>query len=141
MLADGWRNEEGKHWTMTDVANFSMRPIRLLAGTPLAEAEWAEDDWVCSVVEPGVVEGLGTPFDGLALGSKVEVETHISGMAMESKIEVETPVDGGALEGTSEAPYHNTLSWEPVAAATAVDINGMVGRVDMGLLVMEVEHL
>jgi hypothetical protein len=96
---------------------------------PLAEAKWVEDDWVCLVVEPGAVEGLGTPFDSVAPGSKVEVETPIGSVALESKVEVETPVDGGALEGMSEAPYHNTLSWEPVAAATAVDINSMVSRV------------
>ncbi|ELR17280.1 uncharacterized protein ACA1_060070 [Acanthamoeba castellanii str. Neff] len=117
-LADGWHNKEGKHWTMTNVANFSMRPIHLSASTPLAKAKWVEDNWVCSAVEPGAVEGPGTPFDGVAPGSKVKVET---------------PVNSGMSEGMSKAPYHNTLSWEPMATATAVDINGMVSRADTGL--------
>ncbi len=38
-LADAWHNKDGRCWTVTDVANFSTRPIKLAAGTPLAEAE------------------------------------------------------------------------------------------------------
>jgi hypothetical protein len=38
-LANAWCDKEGQHWTVTDVVNFSMRPIKLAAGTLLAEAE------------------------------------------------------------------------------------------------------
>jgi hypothetical protein len=125
-LADRWCDGEGKCWTVADMANFSTRLIWLLAGTPLAKAKWVEDDWVCSVVEPGVVEGSGTPFNSTPAGYTAETKT---------------PVRDMASEGTSKAPYHNTLSWEPVATATTADINGMVSRADNSLSAAEVEHL
>ncbi len=71
---------------MTDVANFSTKPIWLAAGTPLAEAKQVEEEWVCSIVEPGA----------------------------------------DRLENMADAPYHNTLSWEPVVVAMDKDIADMV---------------
>jgi hypothetical protein len=50
---------------VTDVANFSMWPIKLTAGTPLVEAEQVEEDWVCSVIDPGpepVESGPKAPY-------------------------------------------------------------------------------
>jgi hypothetical protein len=52
-LADVWQDTDSKQWTVTDVANFSTRPIHLVVGTLLAEAEQVEEDWVCSIIEPG----------------------------------------------------------------------------------------
>ncbi len=111
-VADAWRDADGKRWTMTDVANFSTRPIRLAAGTPLAEAEQVEDDWTCTIV------------DGGAAGQRPPTQ--------ETGTEVAEGSSDGE-EGAVEAPYRNTLSWEPVAAATEKDIADMVNQADAGL--------
>jgi hypothetical protein len=123
-LANRWHNREGKCWTVTNVANFST--VYAVGWNTTGKAEWVEDDWVCSVVEPGAAEGSGTPFDGVPAGYTAEMKT---------------PVGDVALEGMYEAPYHNTLSWELVAAATMADIDGMVSRVDNSLSAAEVERL
>ncbi len=85
-LVDAWWDECGRWWTMTDVANFSTKPIWLAVGTLLAEAEQVEEEWICLIVEPGV----------------------------------------DRLENMADAPYHNTLSWEPVVVAMDKDIADMV---------------
>jgi hypothetical protein len=93
---------------------------------PRAKAEWVEDNWVGSVVEPRAAEGSGTPFNSTPAGYMAETKT---------------PVRDMASEGTSKAPYHNMLSWELVAMATVADIDGMVSRADNSLSAAEVERL